>query len=574
MFKQLLWLVGIVLIVGSVAEAEIVFQDPNFVVDVLFDQIDQQIPRLEAIRNPDYGFGVVAASIDQGILKVLRISQTSVELLGSMDGFPYPAEWAIPLTVRFDTTGVFENKLLITTVIRVEGSDSYSDIITVNSDGSIVKQATLGGPSDQIGFVLDISPVDSNYLPGAYLEDTDYGDGTSYYHMDPNFNLTKISQDLLPPGRTDLDIYGMEFDPTGLYGYYLTMLDSDHNHDQKAAIYQLYPDLSWIELTEVITVTDYYYRDMCFSSGGSFGQMLYVTRRENGAIIAVDPNGDQTVFASGFSVIGSITVSDDGEHMFVSDINGIYRIRKEMTLVGPTIVMREPKVEDDGVHTNPKGVDDLRILFSESVEFDNADVNVIDQNNVAVPCSVSGSNSQFMIIVFGEKLIHNKYKITIKDTVVSAETGNPIDGDNDGFSGGDAVIVMEHRERHDSDNDNDIDFCDLADFANKWLWMEGQIIQEECFPSSHRDYDDWVTVGRPDCWCCPTQCHGDTNCDGVVDDEDLSFLEPLVGSAYPDLEYDPCYDLNHDLNISIVDLNILRSWHNQTPPSDCLVILP
>ena len=77
-----------------------------------------------------------------------------------------------------------------------------------------------------------------------------------------------------------------------------------------------------------------------------------------------------------------------------------------------------------------------------------------------------------MIIAFGRTLLDDKYTITIEDTVISVESGNAIEGDEDGFAGGDAVILMEHRERHDSDNDNDIDFSGLADFAEKWLWME------------------------------------------------------------------------------------------------------
>jgi len=34
-------------------------------------------------------------------------------------------------------------------------------------------------------------------------------------------------------------------------------------------------------------------------------------------------------------------------------------------------------------------------------------------------------------------------------------------------------------------------------------------IGEECFPSAHPDYAQWVTVGKPTTWCYPKQCHGD-----------------------------------------------------------------
>ena len=32
-----------------------------------------------------------------------------------------------------------------------------------------------------------------------------------------------------------------------------------------------------------------------------------------------------------------------------------------------------------------------------------------------------------------------------------------------------------------------------------------------CFPSDHDDYDTWVELGKPDCWCYPRQCHGDAS---------------------------------------------------------------
>jgi len=134
--------------------------------------------------------------------------------------------------------------------------------------------------------------------------------------------------------------------------------------------------------------------------------------------------------------------------------------------------MREPWVENGDVHTGESGIDSLRLLWSERVIFDNSDVSVTDANDISVPFSVSGSNSKFMIIVFGKTLLNDKYTITIHDSVVSVATGASIDGDNDGLAGGDAVIVMEHRERHDSDNDNDIDMFDFADLADKWLWQD------------------------------------------------------------------------------------------------------
>jgi len=211
---------------------------------------------------------------------------------------------------------------------------------------------------------------------------------------------------------------------------------------------------------------------MAFSSGGSLGSVLYATDDVEDKIISISTDGTRTDFATGFNSITSISVDSDGEYMYVSDQNSVYRISSSNLLIGPIIVMQEPKVEKDGVHTNPLGVDDLTFLWSEPIVFNASDVNIINDTGSGVPFTVSNSPSEFMVISFGETLLHDKYTITIDDVVISAETGNPIDGDKNGQAGGDAVIILEHRQRHDSDNDNDIDLYDLAELAEKWLWQE------------------------------------------------------------------------------------------------------
>ena len=40
----------------------------------------------------------------------------------------------------------------------------------------------------------------------------------------------------------------------------------------------------------------------------------------------------------------------------------------------------------------------------------------------------------------------------------------PTDGDNDGHTGEDAVLVMEHRNPFDHDRDGDVDLSDFATF--------------------------------------------------------------------------------------------------------------
>jgi len=124
---------------------------------------------------------------------------------------------------------------------------------------------------------------------------------------------------------------------------------------------------------------------------------------------------------------------------------------------GPEIIMRDPHVGDDDVHTGPSGLNQVRILWSEPVEFNFYDIVIVDERNTPVQFSVAGSGSAIMTIRFTRRLIHNRYAITITDSVHSSATGYPIDGDNDGSAGGHAVIIMEHRMRS------------LALFADTWL---------------------------------------------------------------------------------------------------------
>ena len=445
---------------GAWAEIEV---PPGFVVDTLLNQIDGTTPRLEAIRNPEYGFGVVAASADNGILKVVRISASSFELLGALPGLPTDTQ---VYTIRFDHTGLFTNELYVSIAYDTGGYPSldHTEILHVSAQGVFATVASLGSGQDPLCMRFDFSTGAGGYLAGAYLEDRHASNGTSLYHMDTDFTVALLSQDLLPLGRTDLDVAGMEFDPTGVYASYLTMADSDPDHDDMAVIYQLLPDLSWIELASPVTTAVRYYRDMAFSPDGSFGEVLYVTDYVSDAIMAVGTNGVHSVFASGFYGVESITVSGDGEHMFVSDASGVHRIRTVTTEIGPALVMREPWVAGDDVHTGSSGVGSVRLLWSERVLFDNSDLSVTNGDAEPVPFSVSGSNSCFMIIAFGEVLLNDEYAITISDSVISAETGAAIDGDNDGLAGGDAVLIMEHRNTCDSDQDGDADLKDYAAF--------------------------------------------------------------------------------------------------------------
>jgi hypothetical protein len=82
-------------------------------------------------------------------------------------------------------------------------------------------------------------------------------------------------------------------------------------------------------------------------------------------------------------------------------------------------------------------------------------------------------------------------------------------------------------------------------------------IGADCFPSSFTPYHDWVTYGKPNCWCgiygdppCPYQCDGDADCktEGAlkyrVFSKDLACMISQWKKRIRDVT-DPCCDFDH-----------------------------
>jgi hypothetical protein len=108
----------------------------------------------------------------------------------------------------------------------------------------------------------------------------------------------------------------------------------------------------------------------------------------------------------------------------------------------------------------------------------------------------------------------------------------------------------------------------------------------ECFPSSNAQYNDWVALGKPDCWCTKYQCDGDT--DGKdsgfparfrVFTGDLNILVANWQKKANDATLDPCADIDHKdsgfparFRVFTGDLNIMvGNWQKKDAqlPGDC-----
>jgi hypothetical protein len=98
------------------------------------------------------------------------------------------------------------------------------------------------------------------------------------------------------------------------------------------------------------------------------------------------------------------------------------------------------------------------------------------------------------------------------------------------------------------------------------------------------DYSEWEAVGKPNCWCYPRQCHGDS--DGLpyglggywVSIPELSLLKAAWNKPASGLVGDEaCADADRlpyglgQYRVSIPDLTILKdNWNTASTPADCL----
>lgn len=77
------------------------------------------------------------------------------------------------------------------------------------------------------------------------------------------------------------------------------------------------------------------------------------------------------------------------------------------------------------------------------------------------------------------------------------------------------------------------------------------------------------SMAFPDCWNCPTQCHGDSDCDTDIDYYDLTAFCESFGEQYPSDNYNPCSDFNRDGMVNTQDWAPLRDNVGKFPVGDC-----
>ncbi len=277
---------------------------------------------MDFIANPEYGTGIMGATIlnaasdDEEVL-LWRFSADSEELVARI-----PAELvnAVP-TVRFDPTGLFDNKLFVaisagpvgsrtTRVVIVEPNGEFRNAISIYVEGTT-----------PVAIEFSSQPI---YPAGAYLYYADSPAG--FYRLDESFNLHRIASHTIPSGRSDIDPIDLKFDPTGKYGGLLTLSDTDLNHDRLSGLYQLQADGEWHTLVQPAPVSERQFQGIAFSNAGPLGSALYVADTVTDNIYVVSPKGVLEAFAVGFTNPRRIAIGPEGADMWIADQTGLYRI--------------------------------------------------------------------------------------------------------------------------------------------------------------------------------------------------------------------------------------------------------
>ena len=279
---------------------------------------------IDLITNREYGTGIMGATIlnaafDDGEVLLWRYSAGGEELVARI---PAKLVNAVP-TVRFDQTGLFDNKLFVTInagpdghrktrVVIVEPNGEFHDAINIYDENST--QAS-------IEFISQPS-----YPAGAYIYDADIGQGQSFYRLDESFDLHLIASHALPVGRSDIDPMDLKADPTGKYGGLLTLSDTDLNHERLSGLYQLQANGEWRTLVSPAPVSERQFQGIAFSNAGPLGSGLYVADAAANNIWIASPRGHIEAFAIGFAAPKRVAIGPEGTDMWVTDQTGLYRI--------------------------------------------------------------------------------------------------------------------------------------------------------------------------------------------------------------------------------------------------------
>ena len=247
----------------------------------------------------------------------------------------------------------------------------------------------------------------------------------------------------------------------------------------------------------------------------------------------------------------------------------------------------EAVIRNNLIYSNYYGIAILRNsspIIRNNTIVDNYRYGIVGTRNVGTPnisnCILWNNNYDL-----GTKITNAKYSC-IED---SFDVTNPnFEGSINSSPG---FVDADNGDYHLDANSLCIDAGDLdgsydgeydIDGQTRVMMTEVDIGADEAayFPSNHNDYDEWVLVGKPDCWCYPRQCRGDA--DGISEGEKSYWvgamdLDVLTAAWYKPLGdisgNEICADSDHSpagrkrWRVSTNDLNtLLANWQIENGP--------
>lgn len=332
----------------------------GFRADILLEEDNMVAPVVVFISNPAYGVGVLIAGFEGEFLLLRRLNDQQMETFTRIStGFTKGRV----STVAFDWTGSFGSRLYATirnTRLRKQKNFSLLEegacetlLLSIDPSGGFEKLGVFGGHWRN-GQDLRLAFADqaSDYPPGIYLLDADMTGGSPLLLIRASaprsFERVIVSDGFNPAAPADLDIRSMVLDTTGQYSRRLLCADCQYNQTASSGIYILLPDLiTWQSLVPPVKSNVRCYQDLALSTGGVFGERLYVTDVAANVIDMVSPSGDRRCLASGLDGIGSLSMGMDGNALYAADRRGVYRIREATSSELPMRDCNDNKVRDE-----------------------------------------------------------------------------------------------------------------------------------------------------------------------------------------------------------------------------------
>ncbi|MFI4917712.1 MAG: hypothetical protein ACIAS6_14560, partial [Phycisphaerales bacterium JB060] len=303
--------------------------------------LDGAPPELHAIVDPGgFGAGVVSATASGGIA-TFRL----IEPGGTIRTLGVFADGALTdvVRVRLDTLGTLGGGLHATARFGPSTANQTA-YLTLRADGGIAERWRRGGSTDNVTYDFELTPGGTPDA-AAVLLDQDVGSGTSLATMTTGFEVTVIDGDSLPIGRTDTDVRGFHRDVSGAYGGGILLADSDPNNDDITAIYELRVDgglASYRPIGGAVATDQRFYGDLAIAEGGPLGGVIYITDQVTNEIQTVDAGGTHATWATGFTNIDTLSISPDGQSMYVADQSGVWLIRASGSEPGPVVLATDP----------------------------------------------------------------------------------------------------------------------------------------------------------------------------------------------------------------------------------------